>query len=229
MSNTTLRELKKAILEILAGETKQHKFNIIGQPHQGGRLENRLQIKLDDTDRANASIAFDELKRDRYIQSTFSDIIDPENWIAITASGREFLQRNMNDAIDLQLEAIGIQLVELRHGMHDAIQRSSPDASRQAAHSARELLDQLLKEGAPKDLNTRRERFRYMMQRCRQSSGLSQSDLAIVDANWKVVEAELNKLLSASHARDISSKLEVEASINAIERILQLVFGHLDQ
>lgn len=229
MSNTTPRALKKAILEILTAEMKGHKFNIIGQAHQSGRLEHRLQVEFDGNDRANANIAFDELKRDRYIQGTFNDLIDPDNWVAITPSGREFLKRNLKDVVDLQLEAIGAQLVELRYGMHDAIQRSSPDASRQAAHSARELLDQLLKEGAPKDLNTRRERFRYMMQRCRQPSELSQTDLAIVDANWKVVDAELNKLLGASHSRDIPSKIEVAASINAIERILHLVFGPLGQ
>lgn len=229
MSNTTRRALKKAILEILTAEAKQHKFNIIGKAHQSGRLEHCLQVEFDSNDRANASIAFDELKRDRYLQSTFNDIIDPENWVAITASGREFLKRNLKDAVDLQLEAIGAQLVELRHGMHDAIQRSSPDATRQAAHSARELLGQLLKEGAPKDLKTRRERFRYMMQRCRQPSELSKTDIEIVDVTWEVLEAELNKLLGASHSRDIPSKNEVEASIDAIERILQLLFGPLGQ
>jgi Predicted pPIWI-associating nuclease len=228
MSNATPHDIKKAILEILAAE-KQHRFNIIGQTYQEGRIERRLQISFDNNDRTTANEAFDELKRDRYLQSTYSDIIDPENWVEITATGREFLERNLKDAIDLRLELIGIQLVELRRGMHDAIQRSSPDASRQAANSARELLDQLLKEGAPKELSTRKERFRHMMGRWRQPSELSQTDLAIVDANWKVVEVELSKLLGTVHSREIPSKSEVSASISAVERILQLLFGSTRQ
>ena len=39
--------------------------------------------------------------------------------------------------------------------MRDALQRSSPDAARQAAHSARELFDQLLKIGAPPECTIR--------------------------------------------------------------------------
>jgi hypothetical protein len=225
-STLTIRELKKAILEVLNSERSQHKFNLIGRDYQGGRLEHHLVATFDNGDRANAVTAFDELKRDGYVQSTFSDVIDPENWVAITVTGRNFLQKNLKDAIDLKLEKIGPQLVVLRQGMLDAAQRTSPDAPRQAAHSARELMDQLLKEGAPAEHATRRERFRYMMKQHGQAGNFSQTDFEIVDATWKVVDAELTKLLSISHSRNNPLRNEVKSSIDAIDRILGVIFGH---
>ena len=210
---------------MLQTQGKQHKINMIGREYQSGNLELLMKVEFATVDRSAAANAFDELKRDGFLQGTFTDMIDPENWVEITELGREHLQRNLKDRVDLSLEAISPHLVELRQGMHDAVMRTSPDAARQAAHGARELIDQVLKEGAPSELKTRRERFRFMMEKSQSTGEISQTDLALVEANWKVVDAELNKLMAASHARGTPLQREVSASIKAIERILSLLFS----
>src|SRR3989344_6825525 len=94
--------------------------------------------------------------------------------------------------IDTALQKIGPQLLEMRKGMHAALEKDTADAGRQAAHSARELIDQVLKEGAPKDLKTRRERASYLMEKYR-GGKTSESEVEIVDASWKLIDAEHSK------------------------------------
>ena len=140
----------------------------------------------------------DELIRDGYVQPTWNDLIEPENWVIITSSGKDLLNRGLKDAVDLALESLGAHLPELRRGMWDAAERSSPDASRQAAHSARELLDQVLKTGAPPECSTRKERFIFLMRKYRMTDHASDIDLRILDASWKLVEAEHDRLNKAA-------------------------------
>jgi Predicted pPIWI-associating nuclease len=121
------------------------------------------------------------LKADGYIQSTFDDLVDPENWVAITESGRQFLKAGLRDAIDLRLAEIREHLIELRAGMWDAAGRKSPDAPRQAASSARELVDQLLKEGAPVECETRKQRISHLLKKHSTSGGASKSDIEIIE------------------------------------------------
>jgi Predicted pPIWI-associating nuclease len=174
------RELKKAILEVLNAQAQANKFNLIGRgAFQKGALEDHLKRELDADERARAAQAFEELRRDGYLQATYQDLADPENWVTITSSGKEFLSRDLKDNIDLALERISPHLVELRQGMWDAIDRTSPDAPRQAAHSARELLDQLLKEGTPAECKTRKERLGFLMQKNRGDQAISKTDQKI--------------------------------------------------
>jgi Predicted pPIWI-associating nuclease len=56
------------------------------------------------------------------------------------------------DDLDEALMSISAHLLEVRRGAWTAIASSQPDSFRQAAHSARELIDQVLKEAAPDDL-----------------------------------------------------------------------------
>lgn len=142
----------------------------------------------------------------------------------ITSSGKDLLNRGLKDAVDLALESLGAHLPELRRGMWDAAERSSPDASRQAAHSARELLDQVLKTGAPPECSTRKERFIFLMRKYRMTDHASDIDLRILDASWKLVEAEHDRLNKAAHARQIPDKRDVRASVEAAERALRLLF-----
>jgi hypothetical protein len=150
--------------------------------------------------------------------------MDPENWVEITTSGKEFLRRDFKDEIDIGLERVSPHLVELRRGMWDAADRTSPDAARHAAHSARELLAQLLKEGAPSECKTRKERFRFLMQKNRDQGVMSKRDLEIIEAYCEVVEVEHNKLVGSSHSRLSVRRDDVLASVAAVERILGLVF-----
>jgi DNA-binding PadR family transcriptional regulator len=48
-------------------------------------------------ERASAAQAFEELRSDGYLQATYRDLADPENWVTITSSGKEFLSRDLKD------------------------------------------------------------------------------------------------------------------------------------
>jgi hypothetical protein len=225
MAVLSSKGLKKAILQLLDRRSSVNKFNLLGRGgFQKGELESHLGLEFDADERARAAKAFEELRRDGYLQATYRDLADPENWVEITNPGKDFLGGDLKDHIDRGLEQISPHLVELRQGMWDAVDRTSPDAPRQAAHSARELLDQLLKLGAPEELKTRKERFRFLMRKSRDSETISKSDLEIIEASCNLVEAEHNKLIGSAHSRRSVRRDEVLASVAAAERILNLIF-----
>jgi hypothetical protein len=224
MSGTSGKELKRALLQLLDRQATANKFNLLGRDFQKGDLEGHLGVEFDPNERARAAQAFEELRRDGYLQATYSDLADPENWVTITSSGKEFLGRDLKDNIDLALESISPHLVELRQGMWDAIDRTSPDAPRQAANSARELLDQLLKDGAPAECATRRERLRFLMRKNRKDDKISRSDLKVIEASCDLLEAEHGKLLGSVHSRRSVRRDEALPSVAAAERILGLIF-----
>ena len=124
---------------------------------QPGTLETRMDVEFTRDERGRAAQIFEELKDNGYIRSTLDDLVDPGNWVAITDAAADYMLRDMRDYIDEKLSAIGPHLVELRKGMWDALGRG------QAAHPARELISQHLKEGAPAELGTRKQRFAYLM------------------------------------------------------------------
>jgi hypothetical protein len=222
----TLKALKFEILRILAhpGTQKAHKVNMIGRSFQSGDLERQLNMTFTSDDRALASDAFETLKADGYIQSTFDDLVDPENWVAITESGRQFLKAGLRDAIDLRLAEISEHLIELRAGMWDAAGRKSPDAPRQAASSARELVDQLLKEGAPVECETRKQRISHLLKKHSTSDGASKSDIEIIEASARLIEAEHNKAISIAHSRGSPTARDARMVAENAERILRLLF-----
>jgi Predicted pPIWI-associating nuclease len=145
----TSSELKLAILELAASAKNVHKINLIGRPYQAGDLESRLACQFDEDDRAMAGQAFDQLRMDGLLRPTYADLADPENWVEITSRGREALRLRACDPLDEALAQISPHLVEIRAGARAAASSRRPDALRQAAHSGRELIDQVLKEGAP--------------------------------------------------------------------------------
>lgn len=218
------RQLQKAILTLLNNERPraQHKINLLGRSHQQGALEHAFGAAFTVEDRVQADQAFEDLKRNGYIRPTYGDLTDPENWVEITDQGVAFLARDLKDDVDMGLEAIAPHLVELRQGMWDAIGRTSPDAPRQAAHSARELVDQVLKS-APEECKTRKDRFRHLM---RQRPGpVSATDIDILEANAELLEAEHNAMLKNAHLRGSPERRDVLASIHAAERILSVLLG----
>ncbi len=224
----TLHELKKAILAGLAeGQSSTsprrhaHKISLLGRPYQRGEIEHALDISFELQERALADRAFLELKRDGYVRSTYRDLTDPENWVEITDAGLAFLTHDLKDTVDLALEAISPHLLETRRGMWDAIERTSPDASRQASHSARELIDQVLKT-APAECKTRKARFRHLMYQ--RHGSISSTNLELLEANADLLEAEHNAMVKNAHLRGTPSRNAVLASVHAAERILSVLF-----
>lgn len=202
-----------------------HKMNLIGRTGiQQGELEWHMGVEFTTADRAAAGRSFDELRRDGYIESTYADLTDPEGWVSITTLGREWLARDLRDDIDESLGTIGPHLVELRRGMKDAVERTSDDAPRHAINAARELLDQVLREGAPAELKTRKERFKHLVAQEHGEAAVSGTNLEVMEANAEVLEAEHNKMVKEAHARYVPTAQAARACVDAVERILGLIF-----
>lgn len=89
----TKETLKNLIFEYVKQELKNkehiNKFNLIGRPYQPGSLENFLKIKFDDNERAQAGMAFEELKKQSILIPTYKDLINPEDWVKIGDVGIE--------------------------------------------------------------------------------------------------------------------------------------------
>ena len=118
-----------------------------------------------------------------------------------------------------------------------AIATSRPDALRQAAHSARELVEQSLKIGAPDDAVratlgfaadpssksgvTRRHRLKYLML---QNRGVaSDSDLKIAEQACDLALATDEKLKAIAHSREPIAAGDVRDALLATEIALRKV------
>jgi len=80
-------KLKELIFEHIKKtlQSTQHinKFNLLGRPYQEGSLERFIGVKFTDEERAAAGSAFDELKSQGILVPTYSDLINPEDWVKI--------------------------------------------------------------------------------------------------------------------------------------------------
>lgn len=240
-----VRAAKFEILSALASMRHAHKFTLIGRGSDRGDLERRLNVTFGPEDRERADIALEELRAAGLIRCTYSDLVDPEAWVAITDSGRVALERRCLDPLDQALFSISPTLVELRDGAWAAIASARPDSLRQAAHSARELVDQALKSGAPDDVIrsmpgfkpdassrsgiTRRHRLQFLMTVRR--GRISESDLKVAEKACDLVLAVDDRLKALAHSRDIPEVSDVKDALSAAEialRHLLLSGGRFD-
>jgi hypothetical protein len=233
-----LRELKFAILEILAKEKRaQNRYNMIGRPHQIGSLEYHLSAKFASGDRTLAGKAFDELQRDGLVEPTYADLERPGDWLQLTVLGEVALERCELDDLDGALHLIDQHLVEIRSGAWAAAWSAQPDALRQAAHSGRELIDQTLKALAPDDAVeaapdfrpdpsarngiTRRHRISYAMRN--RKSVFSDSDAKIADKACDLVLAIDDKLMAFAHGRSQPLQRDIVDALQAAEIALRRI------
>jgi hypothetical protein len=236
----SIQELKIEILKIFAAASTSgfHKFNLLGRQNQSGALESHLKITFEKKERALAAEAFGQLKKDRLIRSTTADLVDPENWCEITDVGRDALKHGLLDDLDKALSQIDPHLIEIRRGAWSALASSQPDSLRQAAHSGRELIDQVLKEDAldldikaqpgfkpdssSKSGITRPMRLKFIMEK--RKGSISKSDLAVAVKACDLVLVLDNKLMAQAHSRTVPAindvKDALEASEMALKRIL---------
>ncbi len=237
MTDHSIHSLKLAILKSLATTIQaQHKMNLIGSTYQSGGLEYVLETRFSMDDRARADRAFEELKADGMIRSTYGSGGD-WNWVEITDEGRQALQRGALDTLDVALQKISSHLVEIRWGAWAAVSSGRPDAIRQAAHSGRELIDQVLKEGAPDDTVkqqpdfkpdhsarsgvTRRHRLQLLMKTYRGTC--SGSELRVAEKACDVVLAADDHLQAGAHARHTPSAQDVKNSLQSAEIALRIL------
>jgi hypothetical protein len=235
MNALTDRQLKLAILSALRLNGKQHRSSLVGRPDLPGLVEHHLRTKFEPAQRQQTDLAFIDLLREGLIQSTFDDLLEPTNWVVLADAGRQALERRALDPLDEALGRISAGLVEMRAGAWSAVASGRPDSLRQAAHSARELIDQTLKEGAPDDAVrlapgfvpdktskngvTRRHRLRYLM--IKHAGDASETALREVEAACELVLAANASLLSAAHARAAPLQEDVRRSLQAAEIALR--------
>lgn len=182
-------------------------------------------------------IAFNELEQADLIRPTYTDLVDPEAWVDITDAGRHALEQRHLDGLDAALDAVAPNLVEIRAGAWAAVVSGRPDALRQAAHSARELIDQTLKTGAPDDAITalpwyspnrtsttgvtRRHRLRYLMETRRGAT--SDAELRVAEQACKLVLETDDRLKAIAHSRDAVAVSDVRGALLAAEIDLRRV------
>ena len=232
-----VRILKFAILEVLAGVSRIHKTTLLGRQNQSGDLERHLRCTFSTADRSIAHRSLESLLSDGMISPTFDDLVAPESWIQVTERGRMALKRQALDSLDEKLHAIDPHLVTIRDGAWSAVFSSEPDALRQAAHSGRELIDQVLKQAAPdqqikqqhwyvadkssKSGITRKQRLRYVMQTFRK--GESESNLQVSEKACDLVLAIDDRLKALAHGRTQPLKVDVEDAMFGAEIALRRV------
>ena len=235
----TSRALRLAILEVLAkdGRRAVNRFNLLGSGTQRGTLEHHFGVEFDAPARQQAFREVEQLERDGLLSPTLQDLIAPRDWLVLTERGENALTRRSLDSLDEALLAIEPHLLEVRAGAWSAVNSSEPDALRQAAHSARELIDQTLKVGAPdeqiknKDWYladsssrtgvTRRHRLRFLVERGNATH--SENELRIADKACELVLAVDQRLQAASHARETPIRADIEDAMLAAEIALRRV------
>jgi len=196
-----------------------------------------LGAPLSDIERDFAYRSFDELKESGHIRPTYEDLVKPEEWVVATGSGRRAADTGALDALDDALLRIAPHLLTLRGGAWAALRRGDPHSLGQAAHSARELVDQTLKIGAPDEevkgrpwyspeANsssgiTRRMRLRFLVESY--GGELSETDLKASECAFDFLLAVNEKLLAFSHSRGEPNEKEVEGAIVSAEIALSSV------
>lgn len=143
------RELQFKLLAYLQAHGRRHKRNTVGRGTQPGNLELELGITFDDDTRARADQSWERLQRAHLTRSDYSALSDPEQWVEITAAGRRALERHALDELDEVLATFKSSFVEVRDAAWAALDRPGGPALSQAANSMCELIDHLLREGAP--------------------------------------------------------------------------------
>lgn len=234
-------DLQLAILKDFAKNRQaQHKYNFLGRSsYQKGSFELALQIEFSKDGRHRARRALEDLVSDGFLQTTMTDLVDPDNWLEITEKGLDALARGTLDSLDEALFKINAHLVEVRRGAWSALFSKQPDALRQAAHSGRELIDQTLKLGAPDEVIkatvgfvpdvssntgiTRRMRVKYLMQSF--NGSVSETNVAVAEKAADLVSAIDKKLMAMAHSRSIPEFQEVRDAITTAEIALRNIFN----
>jgi hypothetical protein len=235
----TDRQLKLAILraysDLPVGQ-HHHMVNVIGRGVGAARgyVERHLAVEFSPEERARAARLYQHLVAEGLLGSSFHDPSDYLSWCAITDAGRQALQRGLLDDLDHALAKINPVLVEMRDGAWARLRSELPDGPRQAASSAREMVQQTLKDGVTDDEVraqpwfqdseagiTRRDRARCLLERSR--APIPEDERELIEGDLASLLATVNSLHAIAHGRRQASTQRVEDLLRAAEMGLRAI------
>ncbi len=227
-SKYSITELKLALLRCLSNAKPEEKYNLLGRSGVPGNLETSMGVVFTKHEKIIAIHAFDELYQSRLIQHNTGCVCGTDNWYEMTDKGKEALDTGNLDDLDQALSSIDESLKSLRYGAKSALKDYSHDSTRQGAHSARELIRQVLTKLAPNDIVmnedwyskpidsstpvTRRMRIRYILQL---KNIPSKSDRAITENACDLIDKLYCKLSLEAH-------LDVDKDHGDLNELIQL-------
>lgn len=232
-------DLMMALLGIYASSPRHlHIGNVLGAPGRPSTLEHDLNAgEFTLEERAQAMRCARELQDLGLIVPTYADLAAPEEWRRITTAGKDALARGALDDLDRALEGLSPDFVTMRRGAWRAAQSASEDTVRQAAHSGRELITQVLHLVSPNaevraqswfhvdptkpELVPRRARYRNAIQK--RARGWSESDLDVAQKASDLLEAQYQKLSSSAHQRGDADRQSVIDALNTAEMVLRIL------
>lgn len=232
-------DLMMSLLEIYASASRhQHIGNILGAPGRPSTLEHHLSAQeFNLEERAQAMRCARELQDLGLIVPTYADLAAPEEWRQITAAGKDALARGALDELDRALAELSVDFVTMRRGAWRAARSASDDTARQAAHSGRELITQVLHVLSPDaevrgqswfrvdpskpELVPRKARYRNAIQK--RGRGWSESDLEVATKASDLLEAQYQKLSKSAHQRGDADRQTVIDALNTAEIVLRIL------
>jgi hypothetical protein len=232
----TQRKMKLAILERVAASQNQRdaKSNLVGRSATDrGNLERALNLTFSEEQRGAVYLLVQELGAAGYLQPSFGQMGGGEDWVALTDAGRRAIERHALDELDEALLAIREELVEVREGMWAAFHSGRADSLRQAAHSARELIRQVIDALAPLDRVreatwfqrhegsssgvTRRQRVRLILE----DHGRGRGDEELVEGLCDQVDTNYGRLSGQAHADSQPASADVKDLLDLAEIALK--------
>ncbi|MGO7367643.1 hypothetical protein ACCT04_02245 [Rhizobium ruizarguesonis] len=238
-SRFTDYEIMIAFLAIYArADRALHVQNVLGAQYRSAELEKELGgIQFTLEERAQGMRCARELQELGLIVPTYSDLTNPEEWRVITEAGRHALNRGTLDDLDRALWELSADFVDMRRGAWRAANSSAPDTLRQAAHSGRELVTQVLHAVSPDEevrgrswfhldpskpnVVTRKNRYRNAIET--RGRGWSESDLAIALKGADLLEAQYAKLSSEAHSRSPVDRQAVLDALTTVDMVLRIL------
>jgi hypothetical protein len=229
-------DVQIALLELYSHQSRStHIGNIVGTEYQRGPLELKLKTEFGVVERAQAWRCAQDLVDASLLLPTYSDMADPDKWLIITDAGRDALRRGALDEVDAALQRLSPSFVEMRRGAWRAASATAPDALRQAAHSGRELISQVLQCVAPDDevleqpdyrpradgKVTRRDRYRLAVRK--RSRGWSENDVDLIEQGAAFMESQQRKLDASAHAHAPVDPQAVRDALVTVDIILRLL------
>jgi len=228
-----------ALLRIYSRATRPlHIGNVLGAEHRSSELESELGcVKLTLEERAQAMRCARELQDLGLIVPTYSDLSNPEEWRVITTAGRDALDRGALDELDKVLHKLSPEFVTMRRGAWRAANSSAPDTLRQAAHSGRELVTQVLHIVSPDEevrgrpwfrpnANkphevTRKNRYRDAIEK--RGRGWSESDLDVALKASDLLEAQHVKLSANAHLHGPVGRQTIYDALSPVDLVLRVL------